>query len=170
MPNFYKLLFSPSGRIGRQDYLIGLVAFFLITTLFNLTLKALGNSMAAFWVSLPFPFLVLHMMYSVYGKRLHDIGRSFWPVTGLIVALIVVAIIVMMTFGGAEYFSGFSEYGRENPPPPELAERLQTEYQTRLAEGAGWLYGSMCGLIAAFSLWLALAKSEANTNRYGEPV
>ena len=45
----------------------------------------------------------------------------------MIVTLIAIAIIVMLTFGGAEYFAGFAEYGRNNPPPPELAERLQTE-------------------------------------------
>ncbi|MEP3654730.1 MAG: DUF805 domain-containing protein [Litorimonas sp.] len=170
MPNILKLLFSPSGRIGRRDYLIGLVLFCVITILFNLTLKSLGNSMAAFWLSLPFPFLVLHMTYSVYGKRLHDMGRSFWPVTAFIAGLIAIAIIVMMTFGGAEYFAGFAEYGRDNPPPPELAEQLQTEYQARLAEGSGWLYGSMCSLIGVFSLWLTIGKPDPNQNRYGPPI
>jgi len=126
--------------------------------------------MAAFWLSLPFPFLVLHMTYSVYGKRLHDMGRSFWPVTAFIAGLIAIAIIVMMTFGGAEYFAGFAEYGRDNPPPPELAEQLQTEYQARLAEGSGWLNGSMCSLIGVFSLWLTIGKPDPNQNRYGPPI
>ena len=167
MPNFYKLLLSPSGRIGRRDYLVGIAAFFIITTVFNLALKALGNSMLAFWVSIPFPFLVIHMTYSVYGKRLHDMGRSFWPVTGFIVALLAVAIAVMMAFGGSEYFAGFAEYSRENPPSAEVSALLQTNYQAELAKGAGWLYGSMCGLIGAFTLWLALAKPETGENRYG---
>jgi len=125
--------------------------------------------MAAFWMSLPFPFLVIHMTYCIYGKRLHDIGRSFWPVTAMIVTLIAIAIIVMLTFGGAEYFAGFAEYGRNNPPPPELAERLQTEYQAELKKGAGWLYGGMCGVITAFSIWLAIAKTQAGSNQYGNP-
>ena len=170
MPNLFKLLFSPSGRIGRRDYLIGLALFCVITVLFNLALKYLGNSMAAFWLSLPFPFVVLHMTYCVYGKRLHDMGRSFWPVTAFIVGLIAIAIIVMMSFGGAEYFAGFAEYGRDNPPPPDLAEKLQSEYQARLAEGSGWLYGSMCGLIGVFSLWLALTKPDPKANAYGPQV
>ena len=167
MPNLLKLLFSPSGRIGKRDYLIGLGVFFLFTAVFNFALKQLGNSMAAFWLSLPFPFLVLHMTYCVYGKRLHDIGRSFWPVTAMIVALIVISIVVMMSFGGAEYFSGFAEYDRNNPPPADLAERLQAEYQVELAKGAGWLYGAMCGVIGVFSIWLALAKSQVGVNAYG---
>ena len=170
MPNLFKLLLSPAGRIGRRDYLIGLFIFFLITTIFNFILKQLGSSIYAFWLSLPFPFLVLHMTYCVYGKRLHDIGRSFWPVTAMIVILIAVFIIVMMSFGGAEYFSSFAEYDQNNPPPADLAERLQAEYQAELAKGAGWLYGVMCAVIGAFSLWLALAKPQAGENAYGAPA
>lgn len=167
MPNILKLLFSPAGRIGRRDYLIGLVIFFVIASAFNFVLKQLGNSIYAFWLSLPFPFLVLHMTYCVYGKRSHDIGRSFWPVTAMIVCLIAVFIIVMMSFGGAEYFSGFAEYDQNNPPPADLAERLQAEYKAELAKGAGWLYGGMCAVIGSFTLWLALAKSQDGPNAYG---
>ena len=167
MPNLFSILFSPRGRLGRQDYLIGLVGIVILSTVFNFVLRLLGNSVWAFLISLPFPFIVLHMTYCVYGKRLHDIGRSFWPVTGLITALILIAIAVMMTFGGSEYFAAFSEYTPDNPPSEEVARALQEQYQARLAEGTGWLYGSMCGLIGAFSLWLALAKPDPEPNRYG---
>jgi len=170
MPNLVKLLLSPSGRIGRRDFLIGVAVFFVVTTVFNFILKQMGGSTLSFLISLPFPFLVLHMTYCIYGKRLHDIGRSFWPLTGMIVTLIMIAIVVMLTFGGAEYFAGFAEFDRNNPPPAELAERLQSEYQQELEKGTGWLYGSMCSVIGAFTLWLALAKSQVGSNQYGEPV
>jgi len=168
MPNLVKLLLSPSGRIGRRDFLIGLAVFFIVTSVFNLILKQLDRSTFSFLISLPFPFLVLHMMYCLYGRRLHDIGRSFWPLTGMIVTLILIAIVVMLTFGGADYFAGFSEYDRNNPPPAELAERLQAEYQVELAKGSGWLYGGMCSVIGAFTLWLALAKPQIGSNQYGD--
>lgn len=167
MPNMFRILLSPRARMGRRDYLIGLVAIVILATVFNFVLGLLGNSVWAFLISLPFPFLVLHMTYCVYGKRLHDIGRSFWPVTGLIVGLIAIAIAVMMTFGGSEYFTEFSQYSRDNPPPLEVQETLQAEYEATLAGGLGWLYGSMCGLIGVFSLWLALAKPDQGENRYG---
>ena len=170
MPNLYKLLLSPIGRIGKRDFLIGLAVFFVVTTIFNIGFKQLENPMARFWASLPFPFLVLHMTYCVYGKRLHDIGRSFWPVTAMIVTLIAVFITVMMVFGGAEYFASFAEYGRNNPVPPEIQQSLQAEYQAELAKGAGWLYGAMCGVIAAFSIWLAIAKPQVGQNQYGAPL
>ena len=169
MPNIAKILLSPSGRMGRKSYVIGLVGIVLLSTLFNFVLGRLGNSVWAFLISLPFPFLVLHMTYCVYGKRLHDIGRSFWPVTALITALILVMIGVMLTFGGSEYFSEFSKYSTDNPAPADVQAALQAEYELRLAEGHGWLYGLMCGLIGAFSLWLTLAKPDPKTNRYGAP-
>ena len=170
MPNLLKLLLSPAGRIGRRDYLIGLVGILIISTLFNFVLGRLGGSVWAFLISLPFPFLVLHMTYSVCGKRLHDFGKSLWPVTGLVTALIVVMITVMMIFGGSEYFTEFSKYTPDSPAPEAVRTALQEQYQARLAEGNGWLYGSMCGLIAAFTLWLALAKPQAGQNAYGAPI
>ena len=109
----YKLLLSPAGRIGRQHFWIGMAVFAVLVVVFNWGLKQMGGSTWAFLMSLPFPFLVLHMAYSIYGKRLHDMGRSFWPLTAMIVSLIVVAIIVMLSFGGSDYFAEFSQYERK---------------------------------------------------------
>jgi len=110
MPNFVKLLLSPSGRIGRRDYLIGLVGLVVVFTLYGLLINALGGSMAGFFAVLAFPFVILQIAYSVYGKRLHDIGRSLWPLTGLLCAIIAAMIIVMLVYGGADYFAAYSEY------------------------------------------------------------
>ena len=170
MPNFLKLLFSPTGRIGRRDYIYGLVGMVVITTAVNFILGHIGGSILAFLISLPFPFIVLHMTYFVYGKRLHDFGRSFWPVTGLISSLLLVMIVIMLTFGGSEYFEAFSQFSPDNPPSEEVSRALQDQYQARLSQGTGWLYGSMIGLIACFSIWLFLAKPDPKENRYGPPA
>jgi len=55
-----------------------MVIFTVLVLLFNFALGRLirSESIVAFLISLPFPFLVLHMTYCVYGKRLHDMGRS----------------------------------------------------------------------------------------------
>lgn len=90
--------------MGRKDFWVGLFILTLLSAVFNFALQKLGNTNTAFLISLPFPFLVLHMTYCVYGKRLHDMGRSFWPLTGMIVLLIFVAIIVMLAFGGHRVF------------------------------------------------------------------
>ena len=170
MPNFYKILMSPAGRMGRRDYLLGLAAFTVAVLVFNFILARMGNSVWAFLISLPFPFIVLHMTYCVYGKRLHDMGRSFWPLTAMICALLLVMIGVMLSFGGSEYFSEFAQYDSKNPAPPEVAEAIRLEYETRMVAGLPWLTGLMSGIIGLFTLWLVLSKTEPATNQYGPPA
>jgi len=170
MPNFVKLLLSPSGRIGRRDYLIGLVGLVVVFTLYGLLINALGGSMAGFFAVLAFPFVILQIAYSVYGKRLHDIGRSLWPLTGLLCAIIAAMIIVMLVYGGADYFAAYSEYTRENPAPAEVVERINAEFKPRQEEGESVLSWIVVGLLASFSLWLGLAKPQSGQNQYGGPV
>jgi len=134
--------------------------------LFNFGLKQLGGSTWAFLISLPFPFLVLHMAYAVYGKRLHDMGRSFWPLTAMIVSLIGVAIIVMLSFGGSEYFAEFSQYERKEDIDPAVKAAIQERYQARLAEGNGMVSALMWAIIGGFTLWCGLSKAELGTNKW----
>lgn len=170
MPNLFKLLFSPSGRIGRRDYAIGLIGLVVIFTLYGVLLNALGGSMAGFFAVLAFPFVILQIAYSVYGKRLHDIGRTMWPVTGLLCAILAAMIVVMLVYGGAEYFAAYSEYSRDNPPPPEVVERLNAAFKPRQEAGETLLSIVVVGLLLSFTAWLALAKPEPKANRYGHPI
>ena len=163
----YKMLLSPAGRMGRKDFWIAMALFAALVLLFNFALQRLGNSTMAFLISLPFPFLVLHMAYCVYGKRLHDMGRSFWPLTGMIVALMAVAIVVMMTYGGSEYFSEFAQYDRKEDIDPAEIERIKSAYQAKLSEGTATVNRIMIGIIAAFTLWCGMAKPEGKPNTYG---
>lgn len=168
MPNILKLLLSPAGRIGRRDYLIGLVGLVVIFSLYGLLINALGTSMFGFFAVLAFPFIILQIAYSVYGKRLHDIGRTLWPLTGLICAMLMAMIIVMLVYGGADYFAAYSEYS-QNSPPPEVIEKLNTEFKVRQEEGETMLSIVIVSLLGAFTLWLALAKPQAGQNAYGAP-
>ncbi|MBT3592876.1 DUF805 domain-containing protein [Hellea sp.] len=163
-----KILLSPSGRMGRKDFWVGLFILTLLSAVFNFALQKLGNTNTAFLISLPFPFLVLHMTYCVYGKRLHDMGRSFWPLTGMIVLLIFVAIIVMLAFGGTEYFSEFSQYDRKEDIDPEEIERIKIAYQKNLSEGNATVYNIMASIIFIFTLWCGISKGDPNTNSYGQ--
>ena len=164
-----KMLLSPSGRMGRKDFWVGLIILTLLSSLFNFALQRLGSSQLAFLISIPFPFLVIHMTYCVYGKRLHDMGRSFWPLTGMIVLLIFVAIVVMLAFGGTEYFSEFSQYDRKEDIDPEEIERIKNAYQKNLSEGNATVYNVMASIIFIFTLWCGTSKSDANANSYGKP-
>lgn len=166
----YKLLLSPSGRIGRQQFWRGMAAFAVLVVVFNFGLRQLGNSVWAFLISLPFPFLAMHMAYSVYGKRLHDMGRSFWPLTWMLVSLIMAAIIVMLTFGGSEYFSEFAQYERKSDIDPAVKAAIQERYQSRLAQAAGPVRAIMWAIIGGFTLWCGLSKSDGHSNKYGPPL
>lgn len=170
MPNMLKLLFSPSGRIGRRDYLIGLVGLAVIFSLYGLLINALGGSMFGFFAVLAFPFIILQIAYSVYGKRLHDIGRTLWPLTGLICAMLLAMIVVMLVYGGADYFAAYGEYSRDNPPPAEVVEKLNAEFKPRQEQGETVLSFVILSLLSAFTLWLALAKPQAGQNAYGAPM
>ena len=144
-----------------------MAVFAVLVVVFNWGLKQMGGSTWAFLMSLPFPFLVLHMAYSLYGKRLHDMGRSFWPLTAMIVSLIVVAIIVMLSFGGSDYFAEFSQYERKEDIDPAVRAAIQERYQARLAEGNGTVRAVMSAIIGGFTLWCGLSKPENGANKYG---
>lgn len=163
----YKMLLSPAGRMGRKDFWVAMVIFTALVLLFNFALQRLGTSTLAFLISLPFPFLVLHMAYCIYGKRLHDMGRSFWPLTGMITLLLVVAMVVMLTFGGSEYFSEFAQYDRKEDIDPAEIERIKNAYQARLSEGNATVHNVMAGIIGLFTLWCGLSKPESRDNKYG---
>ncbi len=123
--------------------------------------------MAGFFAVLAFPFVLLQVAYSVYGKRLHDIGRSLWPLTALITSIIMAMIVIMLVYGGADYFAAYSEYTRDNPAPSEVVDKLNAEFAPRQAEGEKVLSWIVSGLLITFSLWLALAKPQSGENRYG---
>jgi len=167
----YKMLLSPSGRIGRKDFWVAMVIFSLLVVLFNFALQRLGNSTAAFFISLPFPFLVLHMAYCVYGKRLHDMGRSFWPLTGFIVlTFILIPIIVLLANGGSEMFTEFSQYGRKEEIDSAVRKEIEDTYQAELKKSVTYLPHIINSIIVAFTLWCGLSKTDLEINNYGPPA
>ncbi|MEP3889601.1 MAG: DUF805 domain-containing protein [Hellea sp.] len=166
----YKMLLSPAGRMGRKDFWIAMVVFTALVMLFNFVLSRLGNSTLAFLISLPFPFLVIHMAYCVYGKRLHDMGRSFWPLTGMIVSLVAVAIVVMLAFGGSEYVSEFAQYDRKDDIDPEVQKEIIERYQAEMRKSPATVSSVMMAIIGAFTLWCGLSKADPKANDYGKPL
>ncbi len=170
MRNLLKLLFSPAGRIGRRDYAIGLIGLVVIFTVYGLIINALGGSMTGFFAVLAFPFVILQIIYSVYGKRLHDMGRTLWPVTGLLCAILGAMIVVMLAYDGADYLAAFSEYSSNGPLTEELRDKLNREFGPRQAQGVPVLQVVVTGLLVAFTLWLGVAKADEKTNQYGAPL
>ncbi len=165
-----RIFLTPSGRQNRRDFWIGYFGVSVFIWAVNSYLKSYPALELSFWVALVFPFLVLYMTYCVYGKRLHDMGRSYWPLTGLIVALVLLVIIVMLSYGGSEYFSEFAKYERKAVIDEAVRARLIETYQTELKKGNRVLYILSTGLILAFTLWCGLSRSDPASNKYGPPV
>lgn len=165
-----KLFLSPAGRMDRRDFWIGIAGFIVFVLVMQFIMAKIATTLAGFFLSLIYIVLVFQILYSVYGKRLHDMGRSFWFLTGMLTLTLILAIVVMMTFGGAEYFSEFAQYDRKEDIDSAEIERIKTNYQNRLAEGTLPLKLSLYGVWAAFTLWLGLAKADPNENQYGKSL
>jgi len=165
------VMLSPSGRIDRKTYGLGFVGLIIFVGVMNFLMGRVTQQGALeFWLGLAAFFLFFQIMYAVYGKRLHDIGRTFWPLTGCIMLTILIMIVVMMTFGGVEYFSEFAQYDRKDTIDPARREAITQAYESRLKEGEAVLGPILIALWAGFTLWLGITKSDPKTNLYGPPT
>ncbi|WP_173081972.1 DUF805 domain-containing protein [Fundidesulfovibrio magnetotacticus] len=68
--NLGSVLFSPSGRISREPFWVGFCCVFIVGWIAS---ELKNETMALFMF-----ILTLYMSISVYGKRLHDLGKSSW--------------------------------------------------------------------------------------------
>lgn len=164
-----KLLLSGQGRISRPKFWAGFALVILVSLLGRLSLQHMGNNMGFFLLAPFFWSLFFYMLYCVYGKRLHDMGRSKGPYFAMIVVEILVMIIVMLSFGGAEYFSEFSQYSRKDNIDPEIASALTQKYQDGIKESMHLIGPLFLAVPLLFTGWVGLSKGDAAENRYGTP-
>ncbi len=164
-----RLFFSPAGRSRRRDFWIGFVGFVVFVFAAQYLLNATVNTMTGFWLFLIYIFLVFQILYAVYGKRLHDIGRSYWLLTAMLTLTLLLMIIVMLSFGGAEYFSEFSQYDRKEDIDPVVIQEITMAYQAKMASAEKVLKSLLYGIWGLFTIWLGLAKPDPSENRYGKP-
>ena len=162
----YKLFFSPRGRIARPAFIIGIAALLVFTALQKLLFARLGAGMVSFYVPMVFFFVTFHIVLCLYGKRLHDLGRSLWPLTGMFALMMIVAILVSLNFGGLEYFDtvmAHPEYAGDEA----AMQQVQQVYQDKLAANMPKVRLLMAVLPAVFTLWLAARPGNGEDNKYG---
>lgn len=84
------LLFSPAGRLAPRRFWQALVILTVASTLVVAGQVMLSSSVGLFGYFLIFPYIC------VYGKRLHDTGRTAWWVVGVLFATLTVQFVATL--------------------------------------------------------------------------
>jgi len=160
-----KLFLSPSGRISRRSFIIGVVGLLAFIVLQLYAWRLIGVNMVSFFSFLALFFLDFHIVMAVYGKRLHDLERSLWPLIGLFALVILVGFLTALNYGGIEYIDTVMAHPEYAGNEEEMKKVLQV-YQDKLADApqTNW---AMIILPALFTLWLAISPGQEGDNRYG---
>jgi len=166
MRDIFNLFFKATGYITRKQFILGAIGLFIFVEGMKFIVRAMPEGIAEFWVLLIYPLLALYMICCVYGKRLHDMGWSWWPLTGAFFAEFLAAITVMLAFGGAEYFEAFSQYERKAIIDPATRDAIIADYQATQAANIIPITVMLLLIPLCFTLWLALAKSKNKDNPY----
>ena len=148
--NLGHVLFSPNGRIGQQDYWIGV----LILVVGNIATNFLPFIGFLLWLGL------IWVGVAVYGKRLHDAGKSAWlHVIPWALSLLLAIVGAVMVFGGA-IGAGLMSDG------DDLSfEQLMTLLG---AGGTGLIFIMLSQLVwIIYTIWVGLLKGDAGENAYG---
>ena len=162
----FNLFFKATGHINQKAFIIGVVGLFIFVEVMKYVFRVMPVSIWEFWLVIVYVPMVLYIICCVYGKRLHDIGRSWWPLTGAFTLEFLAAIGVMMAYGGVEYFEAFSQYDRKAVIDPETRDAIIGQYQA--TQAANIIPISIILLIVpvCFTLWLAITKPKIGGNPY----
>ncbi len=160
------LVFSSRGRLQRQPFIMSFVAITLLVLIANFGLRSLSGmsdpdllrSLGAFALQL-IPFLALYMLYCICTKRLRDMGRGAGLFWAMIAAEFIAIIVVMLIFGGAEYFTAFSQYSKNDTIDPAIRDNLIAQYQSGLTEHMPVIRTLLLIIPLGFAAWLALTSS-----------
>ena len=132
MPNPIKLFLRLNGEITRPVFWLGFAGLFFLVSGGNYILGNLESGPASFWLPMIFIPLYFYTIYCVFGKRLRHMGHTNWFLTAMIALEFIAVIVVMLSFGGAEYFEAFSQYSRKEEIDPAVRDAIVSKYQATL--------------------------------------
>ena len=163
--NLTGILFSPNGRIGPASFwrgLIALVGVGIVSQIIQVFGPAMIGIIVGFLsIALIYPYVVL------FGKRLHDSGRSAWWFLAIIVVWGIIGYFVgtMMQSMFAPDMKEMLEIAAESGSISRVMEvSRQVAKQT-------FLPGLVSGIAmqGALGYIMASLKSEPGSNRFGPP-
>lgn len=135
------LMLNPKGRIGRRDYWIGVAIIVCVIAVASRFTSTVGTVLIASTV---------YLGICVYGKRLHDFGKSAW---GIMVPVGFIPIIIVVTI----LSGGLANPATLSPHPPV----------TPLASFVDALPLLITFILPAWIIWLGTRKSDPQDNKYG---
>lgn len=143
------LLFSPQGRISRRQFWIGFALWFIASAL-AWRLPAFSGPVAA--------YALLWVWVCLNVKRLHDMGRSGWLITGpFIIGMVGFVTSALLLFGGLVAGLGAFNY-------PALG---QVALSSLGGAAALAVIADLAWLI--FLAWVGLSDGDEAVNLYGPP-
>jgi len=163
----YKSLLHASGRHGPKSYGLGLLVFIIIYWPQGFIINPILDNVWGFLLSIFLFVLNCYMLYSLFAKRLHDMGRSVWALTAMITAELIVIIATMMAFGGADYFSAFYQFDRKDVIPEDVKQGIISTYQANIEAHITQITILFWIVPVLFCVWLAVSKSQPHENKYG---
>lgn len=133
------VLFNPNGRIGRKSFWIGWLIMLVASVVLS-WIPVIG-----FVISLA----SLYVGVCVFGKRLHDMGKTAWLYGGLLIAMVLIGMITGVVAGIGAAASGSAAGG----------------FAALGAASLVFLLIAVIGL--AFTIWVGVSEGEAGPNKYG---
>ena len=142
------VLFSPNGRIGQQEYWIGILILIA------------ANVVATFipLLGILISFFLIYVGICIYGKRLHDAGKSAW-VHGGVWLLQFILLIVGFTMAGGAIMAAMANGGGSDEA--NIAAVLGASGSLILVFGLGFV------VWIVYTIWVGLSAGEAGDNRFG---
>ena len=149
--NWGTVLFDPNGRIGQQPFWIGVLVI-LACNLIIPVIPIIG------WLA---PLVAIWIGIAVYGKRLHDAGKTAWLHAIPWAINIAVTVVAGVMFGAGAFQLILDASQNDEPSGASIAGLL--------AASGGALFVLLLGTLVwiGYTIWLGLLKSDPGANTYG---
>jgi uncharacterized membrane protein YhaH (DUF805 family) len=147
--SFTQVLFNPNGRITQGQFWAGWAVIF-------------GGNLIANFIPILGLLVSIGLIYvgcCVYGKRLHDMGRSAW-----LHAIPWAVGLVLGIAGMVVAFPQLMEMAQNDP------EAMEDPMAMMSALGPVMMLGGLSMLVwLGYTIWVGTGRPDPETNRFGPP-
>ena len=168
LANFHKDLLQPPGRTRRIAFIAGWLLATASVMLNSYVVGALGNSLPSFFLGLFWTCLNVYLFYTLFSRRLHDIGLSVGPFFVMIIITLFVLAFIAWVGGLSDYFAAVNE-NPEITQDAEASRILIEKYQADMKANMGWASWLASAPALLLSAFCAVKAGQPDDNKYGEP-